>query len=87
MITYVYDNANRMTKVGGINDTWDNNGNLTNDGSALYGYDPANRLISTTLSGTTSLFNYNGDRVRLRQVQTPAPHTPRCVWRFAPATR
>ncbi len=48
--------------------TWDNNGNLLNDGSALYRYDPANRLISTTLGGATSLFNYTGDGARLKQV-------------------
>jgi RHS repeat-associated protein len=41
---------------------------LINDGSALYRYDRANRLISTTLSGATTLFNYNGDGVRLKQV-------------------
>jgi RHS repeat-associated protein len=68
VITYVYDNANRMTQAGGVTYTWDNNGNLTNDGSANYLYDRANRLISTTLGGATSLFNYNGDGVRLRQV-------------------
>jgi RHS repeat-associated protein len=67
VITYQYDNANRMTKAGGVTYTGDNNGNLINDGSALYRYDPANRLISTTLSGTTSLFNYNGDGARLKQ--------------------
>jgi YD repeat-containing protein len=70
VITYVYDNANRMTQAGGVTYTWDNNGNLLNDGSAWYRYDLANRLISTTLGGTTSLFNYNGDGVRLKQTVT-----------------
>jgi YD repeat-containing protein len=41
---------------------------LINDGSANYLYDRANRLISTTLSGATTLFNYNGDGVRLKQI-------------------
>jgi RHS repeat-associated protein len=68
VITYQYDNANRMTKAGGVTYTWDNNGNLINDGSALYRYDRANRLISTTLNSATSLFNYNGDGVRLKQI-------------------
>jgi RHS repeat-associated protein len=66
--TYTYDAANRMTKVGTTNYTWDNNGNLTNDGNSLYRYDQANRMISTTLSGATTLFNYNGDGVRLKQI-------------------
>ncbi len=56
-----------LTNAGGINYTWDNNGNLTNDGSTLYRYDQANRLISTTLSGVTSLYAYNGDGARLKQ--------------------
>ncbi len=68
--TYQYDPANRLTNAGGVNYTWDNNGNLINDGSALYRYDRANRLISTTLNSTTSLFNYNGDGVRLKQIVT-----------------
>jgi RHS repeat-associated protein len=75
VITYVYDNANRMTQAGGVTYTWDNNGNLINDGNALYRYDPANRLISTTLGGTTSLFNYNGDGARLKQVVAGVPTT------------
>jgi RHS repeat-associated protein len=55
--------------------TWDNNGNLLYDGSANYLYDRANRLISTTLNSTTSLFNYNGDGVRLKQVVAGAVTT------------
>ena len=74
---YVYDPAHCLSSVNGQTYTWDNNGNLLNDGSALHRYDPANRLISTTLSGATSLFNYNGDGVRLKQivggVVTPYP--------------
>jgi RHS repeat-associated protein len=64
---YQYDAANRLSSVGSITYTWDNNGNLLNDGSALYRYDQANHLISTTLGSTTSLLNYNGDGVRLKQ--------------------
>ena len=40
---------------------------LINDGTAWYRSDQANRLISTTLNSTTSLFNYNGDGLRLKQ--------------------
>jgi RHS repeat-associated protein len=65
---YQYDNANRLTNAGGVNYTWDNNGNLISDGSALYRYDRANRPISTTLGSATTLFNYNGDGVRLKQI-------------------
>jgi RHS repeat-associated protein len=38
-------------------------------------YDQANRMISTTLSGATTLFNYNGDGVRLKQVVAGVPTT------------
>ncbi len=68
LTTYTYDAANRLSAVDGQPYTWDNNGNLINDGSANYLYDRANRLISTTLGGATSLFNYNGDGARLKQV-------------------
>jgi RHS repeat-associated protein len=73
--TYTYDSANRLTKVGTTNYTWDNNGNLTNDGNSLYRYDQANRMISATLAATTTLFNYNGDGVRLKQVIAGVPTT------------
>ena len=75
MITYQYDSANWIISADGIAYTWDNNGNLTNDGSANYLYDRANRLISTTLGGATTLFNYNGDGVRLKQVVAGVPTT------------
>jgi hypothetical protein len=29
---YVYDDANRLTSLNGVTYTWDNNGNLLNDG-------------------------------------------------------
>jgi YD repeat-containing protein len=76
VITYQYDNANRMTKAGGATYTWDNNDNLINDGSAAYLYDRANRLISTTLSGVTSLYGYNGDGARLKQTVAGTATTP-----------
>jgi RHS repeat-associated protein len=46
---------------------WYNCVNSINDGSATYLYERANRLISETLSGVTSLYAYNGDGARLRQ--------------------
>jgi YD repeat-containing protein len=35
---YIYDAANRLTSANGQTYTWDNNGNLTNDGSKTYLY-------------------------------------------------
>ncbi len=74
-ITYQYDAANRLSSVNGQTYAWDNTGNLLNDGSALYRYDQANRLISTTLSGVTSLYAYTGDGVRLKQTVAGVPTT------------
>ena len=73
--TYTYDNANRLASAGGVAYTWDSNGNLTNDGSAAYLYDSANRMISTTLGGVSTQFNYNGDGARLRQIAAGTPTT------------
>ncbi|MBM4425544.1 MAG: hypothetical protein FJ030_19565 [Chloroflexi bacterium] len=51
--TYTYDSANRLTSVNGQPYTWDNNGNLLNDGTNTYGYDAANRL-SSVVNGQSS---------------------------------
>ncbi len=69
--TYTYDIANRLaTQNGQSIFTWDANGNLKADGSATYGYDFENRLISTTLNGVTTQFAYNGDGIRLRLIES-----------------
>lgn len=65
---YTYDAANRLTQVDGQSYTWDNNGNLLNDGVRAYGYDAANRLTSLIQGGTTTQFMYNGDGDRLAQI-------------------
>ncbi len=35
---YQYDDANRLESVGGVNYTWDDNGNLLSDGVKSYAY-------------------------------------------------
>jgi hypothetical protein len=66
---YTYDIANRLTNVGAQAYTWDNNGNLLNDGVFTYTYDFANRL-STLKQGTslTYTYTYNGLGDRFKQV-------------------
>ena len=75
--TYTYDIANRLTTINGsINYTWDNNGNLTNNGQgSTYTYDSANRLIA--LSTSVFTFGYNGlsDRVKQTADGTPITYT------------
>jgi uncharacterized repeat protein (TIGR01451 family) len=59
--SYSYDAANRLTSVGGVTYTWDDNGNLTSDGVRSYTYDHANRLTQVTQGSQTTQFAYNGD--------------------------
>ncbi len=65
--TYTYDAANRLTAVNGQAYTWDNNGNLLNDGSKDYVYDQANRLTNINANGLAWSATYNGDGARLKQ--------------------
>jgi YD repeat-containing protein len=57
---YTYESANRLATVNGVSYTWDNNGNLLNDGVSTYTYDHANRLKSVTMGSTTYTYAYNG---------------------------
>jgi RHS repeat-associated protein len=58
--SYEYDAANRLTSVNGVVYTWDNNGNLLNDGLRSYTYDHANRLTQVANGTLTTEFTYNG---------------------------
>ncbi len=61
----LYDASNRLTSVDGTSYTWDDNGNLTNDGAQTYTYDHADRLKVVSKNSVTTSFVYNGlgDRV------------------------
>jgi YD repeat-containing protein len=72
---YIYDAANRLASVNGQTYTWDDNGNLVNDGAKTYTHNQANRLTDLTQGATTFQFNYNGDGARLRQVIAGVPTT------------
>ncbi len=65
--SYTYDIANRLTSVNGQPYTWDDNGNLLNDGAQTYTYDQANRLKTAVQGATTYTFGYNGVGDRLSQ--------------------
>ena len=68
--SYIYDNANRLSNVNGIDYTWDANGNLLNDSANNYTYDSANRLKSITgVSNATFSYNGLGDRLAQNGVQ------------------
>jgi RHS repeat-associated protein len=53
-----YDAANEQTAFAGATLTYDNNGNLTNDGVNTYQWDARNRLVGIS-GGTTATFAYD----------------------------
>jgi YD repeat-containing protein len=67
MTDYAYDLANRMTSASGVSYTWDDNGNLLDDGTNTYSYDHANRLVGATKQGSSISYGYNGLGDRLSQ--------------------
>ncbi len=72
---YIYDAADRLTSVNGQAYTWDANGNLLNDGSKVYTYTQANRLVTITASGLSWSASYIGDGARMRTVVNSVPTT------------
>jgi hypothetical protein len=57
-IDYEHDYANRMTSVDEVPYTWDDNGNLLDDGVSDYTYDHANRLTSVSDQSSVSSYQY-----------------------------
>ena len=70
---YDYDMANRLIEVDGVPYTWDDNGNLLDDGVREYAYDHANRLMEVDLGSDEYEFSYNGLGDRLVQVVNGVP--------------
>jgi RHS repeat-associated protein len=64
---YVYDSTNRLTSVNGQEYTWDNNGNLLDDGVSGYAYDRANRLVVVRGPEVSATYAYNGLGERMQQ--------------------
>jgi len=53
---YTVNGLNQYTAAGSASFTYDDNGNLTGDGTNTYAYDVENRMVSaTTAAGTTTL--------------------------------
>jgi RHS repeat-associated protein len=66
-VEYEYDAANRLIRVDEVEYTWDDNGNLLDDGVNEYSYDAANRLIEVTGPSGTSTYAYDGLGNRYQQ--------------------
>lgn len=62
-----YDAANRLTNAGAVSLSWDNNGNLLNDGVYAYTYNYANQLTDMNRSGEAYNFQYDGLGNRYQQ--------------------
>jgi RHS repeat-associated protein len=72
--TYGYDRADRMTSAGALSVNVDANGNLTTKGPDTFAFDQANRLRSSTVSGATESYIYDGDGRRFsRQIGAGTP--------------
>ncbi len=65
--TNQYDAADRLTNAGGVVFTWDDNGNLLNDGANIYSYDFANRLTAVNNTQASYSFDYDGLGNRYQQ--------------------
>ncbi len=57
---YTANNVNQYTAVAGTAYSYDNNGNLTNDGTNTYAYDEDNRLKTLTNAGNNASYAYDG---------------------------
>ena len=66
VVSYTANNLNQYTAVGGTNLYYDNNGNLTDDGTYDYIYDIFNRLIEVQYNSATVAeygYDYSGRRI------------------------
>ena len=70
---YTYDIANRLVEVDGVPYSWDDNGNLLDDGLREYAYDHANRLTAVDFGSDEYDFSYNGLGDRLGQAVNEVP--------------
>ena len=56
-----------LISVGGVSYTWDDNGNLTNDGVYTYTWNAAGRMVGAESITHTMVYTYNSDGVRVAQ--------------------
>ncbi len=50
---------NQLLDAGPVDNTYDDNGNLTDRGGDLFTYDTQNRLVGASVDGQTALYTYN----------------------------
>lgn len=76
--TYTIDGSNRPTSDGTNTLTWSSADRLTGRGSDSFGYDPLDRLTSSTVASTSRTYAYNGDG--LLQSRTTGGSTVNLLW-------
>jgi RHS repeat-associated protein len=72
---YTTNNLNQYTQISGTNLTYDNNGNLTDDGTNTYAYDYANRLMKVTRKSDSQIlaeFKYDALGRRIQKYNNVA---------------
>lgn len=57
--SYVTNSLNQYTSVGGVEYSYDNNGNLTSDGTNSYTYDAEDRLVAATTPRNAVCYQYD----------------------------
>ncbi|HEY0638613.1 MAG TPA: RHS repeat-associated core domain-containing protein, partial [Pseudonocardiaceae bacterium] len=60
----VYDDANRLVSAGGVPLGYDEDGNLTDDGTTTYSWDARGHLVGSTSAGVTAGYSYDATGVR-----------------------
>jgi RHS repeat-associated protein len=63
---YSYNAADELQQAGGTSYTYDKNGNQLSAGARAFAYDLANRMKTTSASGTTTTYAYDGEGKRLQ---------------------
>ncbi len=62
-----YANPHALTSIASTNYTYDNNGNLTSDGTWTHTYNYDNRLTQSSKTGTTVTYAYDPNGQRIKQ--------------------
>jgi RHS repeat-associated protein len=58
-VSYTANNLDQYSAVGSVTPSYDGNGNLTFDGTFIYGYDAESRLISASGAGNTAAYAHD----------------------------
>ncbi len=75
---YAIDGENRPTSDGTSTLTWSDADRLTARGADTFGYDPLDRLTTSTVAGTNRTYAYSGDG--LLQSRTASGNTTSLLW-------